>query len=1656
MVTPSFAAECGLRSSLAHTPDFLDGVWSLCCRLGEASNPGPHRSHGTSEPCFSVAIANPTAIHHKEHDVASLGAHVVCLAETSAVSSVQKSSAKALASHGYRTFFGAPVPPHSVDALSDSYVRGAPGGVAICSSLPGRRSPEPLAPELDATTRLTEAFVRFGLLEVRVLALYGLPSSHADSKAVNQHLHTEVLRRLAASKVPTLIAGDFNVRVQSLPCWEQYVQLGFHEAHDAAFRMLGLRLAATCRGATRHDSALFNGPLVDMFTHAEVLEDDFRFDAHSPLLLKFRRLDSLPLRKRWRQPQTWTDFEIEPEVFAEAYDTHTGHVDASIVAVDSHAAVETAFSCWAGAVEQAVDGALRIQHTRDPLQFPQPCLPKKYRGRCRPVKIVSRPCPQLPRAPRHGDFQPAYEATSVAVRMRTRQCRRLRTLLSGLRKVEAVDSPPDSVIQQLLNEWSAVLRAPGYRPSFVKWLLTWDFLPLVPLDWPTADWLQDVVQLVEFDCNALAARESRLRKQSFLMAVQLDEQHCSNRQGFKALKGPPRPPLSSVPSVHGQVAEVVTASPQHEVLFNVPRPASFLPGFPAVFCGQEGLVVQVEDGSVQVAFDAPVGHTSGRLEQTTFCSTTAELHDGFASYWAQFWGRDSPAEAADSALWPRFQSLLAEAPAKWDELPIQMNDPALWHAVLRRSSSRRATGPCGFAVAELKQLPPKAFQHMLDLCQAAVPYGMPSFLMHGRVCVLSKVDAPTAFGDGRPITVLSTIYRIWGSVLSTQLLHMWQHRLPPSVYGGVPGRAARDTTFELQHRIELAQLSGDHLSGVVLDLTKCFNLLPRPPLRDLLCHLGCPEELATCWLTSLQMVRRTPMFFGCMHGDIASTTGAPEGDSLSVAAIVALNWLYATQLQRFDLEAALFVDNWSWTTDQYEIHAVGVAETLDLVAALRLQVDWKKAFVWSVQAEGEQWWTENGPHLFPPGVAVPALRHARDLGASMHYRGRQRLGCLTSRLHEGEVRLKRLAQEPRSIASKAVLVQTSVWPAAFYAAESHCIGQTRIRRLRGFACRALVGAHAQASPLLALGALCGRVQDPEAYLLCQALRTLQGLCHSRPALFASVVALAASSSGTPGSVKGPATALKTLLTRNGWTLDFAGCCKGPGHYRIDLRTVSRADITRSVNRAWAERVRAEVAHRNGLCGVGTPDPQLTFRVLSRFSPLQQKLLARHVVGAFQSGASKQLWSSDLCGLCPGCGQPEDKRHRFLECPCHDDLRVRHPDAIRALADTFPHWVHCPYAVVPDSVDVLTLVFQSRPAPVLPAAEASRLAGDRRSQLVCYTDGTCASPAISHARHAAWAVVCDDSTNAFSRDAAMQVWRADKLQPAYFSVRSQGLVPGRQTVARAELCAALQAMRLARLANVPLCVVTDSSYVVRVLQGFGKGLTAKDFCRAANLDLILLMEATWVPGTAVRKVKSHVPDCEALRATAHCLWDILGNRAVDAACKSALQLDMDIVHELAHATKVAVQEQLVALRQVFAYLLELNAAQLLLQPRQNSGGSQVAAPHMDCPVLQDGSPAVQRWTTLRTRVWVGPPSPPPTRAVFLGSPWGVRFTWMVWHWSQMVVWYKQEPGPASGTTALELLCHFLVTTGELPPVRIVADDGKSRMVSCPIDQVRQIP
>ena len=630
-----------------------------------------------------------------------------------------------------------------------------------------------------------------------------------------------------------------------------------------------------------------------------MLNEQPLFTAHSPLLLTFDAPASIPCIHRWNTPRPWTDFDVDPSTLATAYRTHAHTVDLAIQTAADSVKVDSAFQAAVGAAVSVAGGPTSSKG-----------LPATHRGRCRAVKRVARQCAQLPRKGRHCDVTPSFEGTSLLVRQRTRQCRRVRTFLSGFKKFSRGLETDDTLLQNLLHEWAAICRAPGYGACFSDCMLQWECVPYFPQDFPTLEWRHSALQLLEFDCQAWAAREVQVRQHSCQVASRVDELEGHSRQGFKALKPQPKPPFQAgSSSIQQHVSDFQTLA--------VPHPAQFRSGCPLHFDGQDAWVLDVGLEHVRVLFNDSLSSFQGYLTQVIHDCTPAELHEGFRQFWSPFWSRDSLEESLRDEPWQDFAATLSRYPCPWPALQEQAVDVGIWKKVLAKSKTSRASGACGFTVRELKMLPDEALAHLALLCDRAARFGFPQCILLGRINILAKFDVPTGCNDGRPICILPVIYRLWTSVWCSVILQHWRPHMPPGVFGGVPGRSSRDITYVLQHDIELSHLTDSSFSGFVLDLVNCFNALPRRPIAMLLKHLQCPPHLVEGWMDCLRRLQRAFSFVGDISASYGATTGAPEGDGMSVVAAVGLEWL--------------FIDNWSWTTRDDELHAAALEQTLQLV-----------------------------------------------------------------------------------------------------------------------------------------------------------------------------------------------------------------------------------------------------------------------------------------------------------------------------------------------------------------------------------------------------------------------------------------------------------------------------------------------------------------------------------------------------------------------------------------------------------------------------------------------------------------------------------------------------------------------------------------------------
>lgn len=163
---------------------------------------------------------------------------------------------------------------------------------------------------------------------------------------------------------------------------------------------------------------------------------------------------------------------------------------------------------------------------------------------------------------------------------------------------------------------------------------------------------------------------------------------------------------------------------------------------------------------------------------------------------------------------------------------------------MRGVNTASARGACGFTMTEVQQVPSVLLEWLFRLYELAESTGIwPSQCTKARVVMLGKPDCKSDDPLGiRPITVLPVLYRVWSRHRSLQLMTYLGGFIPPEI-GNVACRTSSDLLATwVSDLIDHGISEGIGRCGLVIDLTKCFNLLPRKPLMRLMQCLGIPDQ----------------------------------------------------------------------------------------------------------------------------------------------------------------------------------------------------------------------------------------------------------------------------------------------------------------------------------------------------------------------------------------------------------------------------------------------------------------------------------------------------------------------------------------------------------------------------------------------------------------------------------------------------------------------------------------------------------------------------------------------------------------------------------------------------------------------------------------------
>ena len=350
------------------------------------------------------------------------------------------------------------------------------------------------------------------------------------------------------------------------------------------------------------------------------------------------------------------------------------------------------------------------------------------------------------------------------------------------------------------------------------------------------------------------------------------------------------------------------------------------------------------------------------------------------------WLRDKRTEQFEDETWQPFLDVLSNANLPViPEISYPFDDVDMWWKLVRSLPSAKAVGPCGWSNDELKCLPKACIRDLAKIFSAVSATGFSSGMMMAKTVLLSKVPLPMSMHHARPITILSCLYRLYGKFIFKVTAQQWKIFVPYEVSGGLPGRGVKELAFLQKRTIEKALMSGSSLGGFSLDLIKAYNTFGRFPIGCIMIRLGMPAPLVHAWIRSLDVMMRYPTIQGCVSFGIASTTGVPEGCSISVLSMLATSCMYHAWLKTEFVRPFAYADNWSWMSSRQRCHFAAYQQVLRLTSVMRLSIDHSKSWHWGTKKDFREA-CENCA-LFHPTADVPVIvkSSVKDLGKKVSY-----------------------------------------------------------------------------------------------------------------------------------------------------------------------------------------------------------------------------------------------------------------------------------------------------------------------------------------------------------------------------------------------------------------------------------------------------------------------------------------------------------------------------------------------------------------------------------------------------------------------------------------------------------------------------------------------
>lgn len=769
--------------------------------------------------------------------------------------------------------------------------------------------------------------------------------------------------------------------------------------------------------------------------------------------------------------------------------------------------------------------------------------------------------------------------------------------------------------------------------------------------------------------------------------------------------------------IHSRTFEVEQVC-EHDSSVVLREPASLLPDIPLVSGGVSHKVIMADHDQIWLESLQGIGVGSVLRQGELFTSDEAILQQ-FAKVWQPRWNKAS--HVLDSQ-WHQINSFIEAhfTPIEWS---FQTWTGPEVRRLAKQKKPKSAVGPDGVSRVDILSLPSRSLTSLAAMFQEIEEKSAwPAQLLQGIVSGLSK-----GRGEGvdayRPITIYPFLTRVWSTFRARDAMKSLLSHLPSSVRGAVPNKQAKQVWFEISQMIEASFVADSPIQGILLDVQRAFNALPRDPIWTLLIALDAPKWFVKTWSAFVAGQNRRFRVRTSVGEPIYSAVGYPEGCALSVVAMTLLDWVLDQWLSAMvgdPHSLVTYVDDWHILYPQVVSFPSLWSSVQAFASATDLVIDEKKSHLWA---------SHPGPRAALRNSGNQVTLAARDLGAHHNFCLRRGNCTLVSRLEQMPSVWVKLRACVSPYRLKIFGLLQLAWTRAFYGISVVHLGASHFTKLRTGASRGLRVDRIGSNPLLHLSSN-GFQVDPEAFCIAQTLREVREVGNidwmqnvwQLLWIDPSVVPF-----------NGPCRILVSRLARLGWTLLPAGQCSDLLGVFCPF-TLPWNDVAFRMQLAWPQVMAAEVAHRTSFQGLEFANLFELKLALKRFGAADIAYLRCSLDGTLYHDVGKDKSNRGQHSTCQFCGARDSVYHHVWCCPHTQPCRSQFP--WMNLIESLPPCLTCHgWPVLTRAWISLQQWFVAVPVPHFAVVPSGSTCG----VVDLFTDGACACPTSPGLRFSSWAV-----------------------------------------------------------------------------------------------------------------------------------------------------------------------------------------------------------------------------------------------------------------------------------------------------------------------------